>query len=86
MQSSRARTIWSPLPFYEEDRTRNRSLWAANDAKGTLVALKRAATQLTVRTARRVKLDSDGESAYTTEFLDGDKSTLRGAASRIERH
>jgi DnaK suppressor protein len=24
-----------------------------------------------------VKLDSDGESAYTTEFLDGDKSTLR---------
>ena len=35
---------------------------------------------------RRVKLDSDRESAYTTEFLEGEKSTLRGGASRIERY
>jgi len=32
------------------------------------------------------KLDSDDESAYTTEFLDGEKSTLRGGASRNERY
>ena len=32
------------------------------------------------------KLDSDDESAYTTEFLDGEKSTLRGEASRNERY
>jgi hypothetical protein len=38
------------------------------------------------RVLRRVKLDSDRESAYTTEFLDGEKSTLRGGASRIERY
>jgi len=33
-----------------------------------------------------LKLDSDDEWAYTTEFLDGEKSTLRGGASRNERY
>jgi hypothetical protein len=58
----------------------------ANDAKGTVAALKRTVTTNGANGEEGVKLDSDGESAYTTEFLDGDKSTLRGGASRIERY